>query len=152
MEIDPEPKGSQIAALTTNMSQPLSPMWSPMSWLPTGVATTRKSISKPRVMAQAKPPMFVDDLPVTAAKPAPTANSMTPDTSRETSPLSRSSTANVQLMDEQVRFVCSLGSANVPATDIARIIEQMTEGAAIGEGSVTHRRHRFRTIAPRLRL
>jgi hypothetical protein len=45
--------------------------------------------------------------------------------------------ANAKLTDEQIDFVRSLWSANVPATDIARVMEYMREGReGSGQGSM----------------
>jgi hypothetical protein len=40
--------------------------------------------------------------------------------------------SDAQLTDEQVDFVRSLGASNVPAADIARVIERMKMGDGVG--------------------
>ncbi|KIM72316.1 hypothetical protein PILCRDRAFT_742732 [Piloderma croceum F 1598] len=52
---------------------------------------------------------------------------------------------SAQLTDEQIDFVGRLSSANVPATDIARLMERMREGRA-GTGEMSGRMDA--TVAP----
>jgi hypothetical protein len=56
------------------------------------------------------------------------------------------SVSNAQLTDEQIDLVGKLSSANLPATDIARLVERMRAGEATsGQGSVSgERRDRVR--------
>lgn len=131
-EIEPDP------ALAAGVFQPSSP-WSPD--LPhTKIDANRQLMSEPLV--QRALPTSVNTLPVLTARAAPFENPTTPETSvpsalPEALHPPRSSTANVQLTDEEVDFIRDLRSADVPATDIARIIQRMkTEPeAAVGEGS-----------------
>jgi hypothetical protein len=43
--------------------------------------------------------------------------------------------SNAQLTDEQIDYVSRLARANVPATDVARLMERMRAGEARGQGS-----------------
>jgi hypothetical protein len=54
---------------------------------------------------------------------------------REPAADTRGHISNTQLTDEQVDFVNSLWSANVPATDIARVMERMRVTGGQGSGS-----------------